>query len=290
MLNRNKLMKNKLLSYIFNKNDFLVRYLYCRKNINRILFKLFFWKMYTSDFNKLDNNFEQIKKRLSKNGFDFENKVCLEIGPGNSYINAYNMLMNGAEKVILVDKYPRYIKTKKQRDFVVDELNYIKKKYKKSDLFFISNGKIDRKYIEFIPRELSEIQLNKEIDFVLSIDVFEHVVNVKENIAALSRVIKSGGYAFHRIDLRDHYDFSNPSLFYKYENSTWGKKLTCVGTSYTNRIRYKDFIDLFLNNNFNVVFEEKKRMEVNKNIKIVDEFKDRSDLDVGVLNILLRKK
>ncbi|MDD4353779.1 MAG: methyltransferase domain-containing protein, partial [Candidatus Nanoarchaeia archaeon] len=214
---------------------------------------------------------------------------CLELGPGNSYLNAYNLLMNGAKKVILVDKFPRYIKTNKQGEFFNKELNYIKQKYWKRDLFFIKNGKVDEKYIQFIEGDFEKINLKEKIDFVLTISVFEHIKNIGEVIAKLSSVMKKSGLMYHSIDLRDHYNFNNPFLFYKYSKKTWEKYLTKEGVSYTNRIRYTGFMKLFEEYGFEVINE--KTQKYNLPIKISVEFdKKDENLNVGTIEVLLKRK
>ncbi len=279
---------NKFIGLIYNKFDFPIRFLYCRLPL---LSRLLFWKLYSSNFEKLDKNFEEMKKIIEKSGFSFERKTCLELGPGNSYINAYNLLMNGAKKVILVDKFPRYIKTKKQKEFFNKELSYIKQKYNQQDLFFVKNGKIDKNYIEFINGDFAIINFKEKIDFALTISVFEHIKNVEKVIAKLSKVIKKNGLIYHSIDLRDYYNFNNPFLFYKYSKDTWERYLTKEGTSYTNRLRYKNFKNLFKKYGFKIIFQELKRFELITKVNISKDFdiKDKA-LNVGIISILLKRK
>ena len=123
---------------MFNKLDLPIRFIYSQLNLNKFLF----WKLYASSFEQLDKSFEEMKALVSAANYSFDNKVCLELGPGNSYISAYNFLLHGAKKVILVDKYPRYLSGKKQEDYLKKELDYISKKYNKP-LFFIENNKVD---------------------------------------------------------------------------------------------------------------------------------------------------
>jgi len=276
---------NKFIDLIYNKLDFPIRFLYCRLPL---LSRLLFWKLYSSNFEKLDKNFKEMKKIIEKSGFSFERKVCLELGPGNSYINAYNLLMNGAKKVTLVDKFPRYIKTKKQKEFFNKELSYIKQKYNQQDLFFVKNGKIDKNYIEFIKGDFAIINFKEKIDFALTISVFEHIKNIEQVIAKLTKVIKKGGLIYHSINLRDHYNFNNPFLFYKYSKKTWEKYLTKEGVSYTNRLRYRDFMKLFKKYGFKVLNEDTERFAVNIK-KINRKFQNQDNLDVGVLRIVLQK-
>jgi len=277
-------VKNNLPGYFYNKFDFPIRFLYSQFHLNRI----FFWRLYTSDFKKLDSKFEGIKKLINGLHQNFKGKVCLELGPGNSYLNAYNLLMNGAKKVILVDKFPRYIKTNKQEEFFNKELEYIKQKFEKKDLFFIKDKKIDKKYIQFIEGDFAKIDFKEKIDFVLTISVFEHIKNVEEVIAKLSNVMKKGGLMYHSIDLRDHYNFNNPFLFYKYSKKTWEKYLTKEGISYTNRIRYNEYLKLFRKYEFKIINQNIERFSINGK-KINKEFQNGESLNVGVLRILVRR-
>jgi SAM-dependent methyltransferase len=268
---------NKFAGYFYNKFDLPIRLLYSKLHLN----KLFFWKFYTSNFEKLDLKFEEINDLLNYNKYTLKNKVFLELGPGNSYINTYNFLMNGAKKVILVDKYSRHIKTKKQKKFFDEEQNFIKNKYK--------NKKIDFKKISFIPKDLTKIKLKDKVDFVYSISIFEHIKDVEGNIKKLGEIVKKGGIMYHSIDMRDHYNFNNPFLFLKYSKKIWNKYLTKEGVSYTNRIRYSEFKKLFEKYGLEIINEEVERYNLPKNIS--KEFdKNDKDLDIGIWRVLLRRK
>ena len=204
-------IENRLAGFFFNNFDFVVRFIYSNLQLNTL-----FKNYYISDFYEIDNKFTNLKKIMDSLGLNFENKVCLELGPGNSYINSYNLLLNGAKKVILVDKYPRLSNNKKIKALHHKEIEYVKNKYKLNDLFFLKNGKINSKYIEFIDGDITKIYFKKQLDFVLSFSVLEHIKNVKKVISKFSNIIKHGGLMYHSIDLRDHYNFNNPFLFYKY--------------------------------------------------------------------------
>ena len=278
-------VKNNIIGFLYNNFDFLIRFIYCKIPL---ISKILFWKLYSSDFKCLDNNFEEMKKIINDSNLNLKGRVCLELGPGNSYINAYNLLMNGAKKIILVDKFPRNNKTKKQKKIYCRELDFIRKKYGKKDLFFLKNGKLDSKYIKFIEGDFVKIDFKERIDFVLTISVLEHIKNIEEVIKRLGELVHKNGLMYHSIDLRDHYNFNKPFLFYKYSNKTWEKYLTKEGISCTNRIRYNQFIDLFKKNHFEILKEEKIKYHLNsKNIN--KEFKKQTNLDVGILRGLLRK-
>ena len=95
---------------------------------------------------------------------------------------------------------------------------------------------------------------------------------------------------YHHIDLRDHFNFNSPFLFYKYEKGTWDKYLTKEGTSYTNRLRYDDYLHLFNKYSFKIVSEEIVRQDLGPG-KLSSDFTNKrmEDLEVCTLSILLRK-
>lgn len=279
-------VNNKILSFFWNNFDYLIRFVYCKTSF--LSGKLLFWKLYSSNFKSLDNIFENMFLILQKNKISLKNKTVLELGPGNSYIIAYNFLMQGIKKAILVDKFPRIIENKKQIEYFNKELEFIKGKYGKVP-FFVKKGILDSKYLKYLSKELTEINIDK-VDFIYSNSVLEHVKNAEENIASMSKILNSGGYMYHNIDLRDHYNFNKPFLFYKYEDSTWNKYLSKEGVSYTNRLRYDDFINLFKKYGFEIIYEKVKKQKLNQK-KLSSRFRNKSKdvLEITNLNILLRK-
>lgn len=280
-------VENRLLGYFFNHFDFFVRFFYSNLHLNK-LFKNF----YISNFYNIDYKFEELRKIMTGLDISFENKVCLELGPGNSYITAYNLLLNGAKKVILVDKFPRRRNDYKTNKMYHKEIDYVKDKYKLKNLFFLKNDNVNSKYIEFIDGDIAKIHFKKQLDFVLSFRVLEHIRNVKEVVSKFSDIIKHGGFMYHSIDLRDHYNFNKPFLFYKYSCKTWNRYLTREGVSYTNRLRYDDYMNIFFNNNFFVLFEDKEYFYIDEDQYISSDFQNKciSTLKIGILSILLKNK
>lgn len=282
-------INNRFAGFIWNNFDFCIRFAYCRLGcISRFINKILFWKLYSSDFKALDEKFEKMKEVLDEQNISIKGETVLELGPGNSYINAYNFLMMGAKRVILVDKYPRLIKTDKQKEFFKKEIEYVTKKYGQK-LPFIKKGEVDSKYILFIDKDLTEAEV-KNVDFIFSNSVLEHIRDVEDNIKAMSLCLNKNGYMLHNIDLRDHYNFNKPFLFYKYSDNTWNKYLTKEGLSYTNRWRYDDFVKIFQKYGFKSIYEKKARAQLD-NVKLNDKFalKKKRDLEIMTLDILLRK-
>lgn len=282
-------INNKFLNLIFNNFDAPIRFFYCRTGIaSKVLNSMMFWKLYSSNFSKTNQVFEETRQLLQNNRIDLKNKIILELGPGNSLINAYNFLMSGAKKVILVDKFSRRVKTKRQKDFYDKEIKFIKNKYKQEKFFFFDeNNNIKSEFIQFINKDLTEID-DLKVDFIYSVSVLEHIKDIENNIEKISKALNNNGHMYCSIDMRDHYNFNNPFLFYKYSDYIWNKFLTKEGLSYTNRWRYDDFIKCFKKNNFRTIFESKEKCELGS-IRINKKFRDYENLNIGVMRIILQK-
>lgn len=283
-------IKNKYISFLFDVLDMPIRFMYTQLGTaSKIINSLFFWKLYTSNSQKLDDQFEKLLDILHQNHITISRKVVLEIGPGNSYINAYNFLMNGAKKVVLIDKFPRHFKNKHQQKFLQQELNFIKTKYRQNSLFFLNKkGNLKKEYIKFISKDLVKIK-GLSANFIYSISVLEHIKDVVGNIRKMTEILQPKGYMYHKIDLRDHYNFNNPFRFYKYSDYIWNNYLTKEGFSYTNRWRYDDFIIEFKKNNLDIIKEKFIKFKLNKKLKVDKKFNGYKNLDIGIINILLQK-
>lgn len=284
-------IKNRYLSLLFDTFDTPIRFLYSRAGvISTTLNKLMFWKLYSSDFIRLNDNFLHVRKLLKEQQIDIRGKIVLELGPGNSYINAYNFLMNGAKKVILIDKYSRYIQTKKQLKFMQQEIAFLKNQYAGQDIFFLDkDGAIKDGFIELNDKDITDLQKKiLPVDFIYSTSVLEHLRNADKAIQSMNLLLKPGGFMYHHIDMRDHYNFSSPFLFYKYSNRIWENWLTKEGMSYTNRWRYWDFINSFKASGFSLVREETTRYHLNGK-SLHEEFRGQKDIDIGLMDIILQK-
>lgn len=302
-------VENKVIAFFFNKFDFIIRYVYCRFTFIR---KIIFWKVYSSNYIYLDKRFEYFKGVIEEQNISVKNKIIMELGPGNSLIMGYNFLMCEAKKVILIDKYPlnayknvtinidnhveinkikKSKRAKKQEVFFLKELEFIKKKYSPKEPKFIKNKTIDKEKLLFIAKDLSEIKKTdiSKPDIIISNSVLEHIENVELSIYAMSNILSGNGILIHSIDFKDHYNFNRPFLFYKYSDKIWEKYLTKIGVSYTNRLRYDEFISLFNKYGFELVSEKKTLLSV-KEKKINKKFKNRKDLGVGSALLVLKKR
>lgn len=280
-------ISNTCFGYVFNSLDFIIRFNYTHLGfISRGLNRLLFWNLYASNIKQLDNNFEKTLNLLGKNGINLKGITVLELGPGNSRINALNFLNNGAKNVVLVDKFPRTAETYRQIKYREKEVAFIEQKNKSNIGFKLQDNTDDR--IKVFNCELMQADVNN-IDLIFSKSVFEHIRDVEGNVKKCHEILKSDGYMFHTIDLRDHYNFNRPFLFYKYSNRIWETYLTKEGLSYTNRYRFDDFIRVFTSCGFQVVHCNTERFPMVER-KINPAFGNRADLDIGKMEILLKKQ
>ena len=117
---------------------------------------------------------------------------------------------------------------------------------------------LDTRSIDYLyPYLFSELPLEGEsVDVVLSFDVLEHVRRPKETADEILRVLRPGGFCFHRILTRDHRSFSvvdgyTPVSYAQYSSEGWD----AVNSErfYQNRILPFQWEELFKQKGFEVL-------------------------------------
>jgi SAM-dependent methyltransferase len=282
---------NAFTAFLVDRLDFMVRLLYCKLGLFKLINRLV-PRVYSSNFETLNEYFELMAGHLGRAGFSINGKSVLELGPGNSYMNAYNFLSKGARNVTLVDKYPRYCDTAAQRSYIQDEIDFFKKK-RSADRFEYLDCRTcmpDQNYIRFIAGDLCEIDFSEKVDFIYSIAVLHHVRDLPRYVRKMSDMLNSGGMVFHAVDLKDKLHFSgSPFRFYRYSDFVWDRLMTEESVTYTNRLRYGEYVDLFAANGFEPVWESVIEYDLPP-MKLAGRFAGRSDLHIGDAQFLFRKK
>lgn len=289
--------KRNIYKYSYNKCDFIIRFFYTQVPILRNCFqRIMFWRIYYSNFRHLDDIFMELKEIFAKYNITFQNKQIIELGPGNSIILALNCLCNGAKKYQMVDKYPRISMTNKQVKHLFDQIIYVEKKYNcKIDNYINKNNlNFNKEYLEFIPTGVEDLKKieSHSIDIIISINVFEHVKDVEKSIKEMKRVLINGGIMYHIIDLRDHFNFSEPFKFLKYSDYIWDNLLTREGYSYTNRLRVDDFEKLLEKYGFEIIEIKKDISQLNlpETQKFIKKFREKNIEFLKVVGIRLLAK
>jgi ubiquinone/menaquinone biosynthesis C-methylase UbiE len=164
---------------------------------------------------------------------DVKGKAVLELGPGHTWQCVEMALQNGAVSADIAD-----IELQIPKD-VLD---------KSAFKFTLYNG-------TKLP------YANESFDLVWSHTVYEHLRHPSTTVAETWRVLRPGGIAVHWIDLRDHFvlDNDNPNVFnmLQYKEDTW-KRMTWNRSTYVNRLRYSQWINLHEASQFNVLHTEKE--------------------------------
>jgi SAM-dependent methyltransferase len=280
-----------LVRFLITRFDFIIRFVYCKLKFYRI-FDFFLPQLYSSNYESLNSYFDIIDGALKKSKFKIEGKRILELGPGNSYINAFNFLRNGAREVILIDKFPRYTDSERQKSYIRSEIEYFKSKrrVKKFDYVDETTCCLNEKCVTFIGGDLCECTLDRKVDFIYSIAVLHHIKGLDRYIRRMSDLLNPGGMMYHVIDLKDKFHFfGNPFLFYKYSDFTWDHLLTDEAVTYTNRVRYREYLDMFAASGLELVWENTISHEIPR-MKINKKFTGRDDLAIGDAHFLVRKK
>lgn len=287
-------LRIKSLSRFFSNYDFIVRFVYAKIPFVRdLLHKIMAKKIYLhqQNFEDIDTDAKANKRFLDSLSIDFAGKTIMVIGPGTSLFLPLYCLLHGANKVYLIDPFPRlyneiirkyiiYFEEKTGKDLE----EYIEKKslrFNEERLCFI---KTYLEHIKCIP--------SNSIDIVISTSVLEHIKNIKDSVRELSRVMRIGGVMYHKIDLRDHYNFKEPLKFLEYSNFVWNNFCTKVGYSYTNRLRVDDYVDLFRKYHFANIKMTRKMLREKIDIDRFDKkfrLKNMEDLQTTTCTIIAKR-
>lgn len=172
---------------------------------------------------------------------DLREKVILEIGPGDNFGVALNFLMNGASKVICIDKF--YSSRLKDDEFKF-YLNFRKELSESKKLIFDklleldSHIKLNQKKLEYhfgigIEDALKLLKPNS-IDIVVSRSVLEHIHYIDAAMHTINKILLPGGLMIHKVDLREHRMFSSKP-FHPLEFLTIPKPLYNLMTKYSGK-------------------------------------------------------
>ena len=169
-------------------------------------------------------------------GYLMNGKRVLIFGYGGNFAVGCGLLSQGADHVILCDKYAQPDK-ERNRELVMLHPGYLT----------IAGGRVvpDPQFITLIHDDIRLPTIQEHcglVDIVLSSSVYEHLDDVDGITSALRGLTRPGGIQLHWIDLRDHY-FRYPFEMLRYSDKTWKNWLN--PTSNLNRFRLQDYEHVF---------------------------------------------
>lgn len=246
---------------------------------------------------KIDHNlnlYNKIFQKIRNNDrhYSFKDKVILEIGPGNTLLLAIIFIVNGADRIYLVDRFKQIYNDSLNLTLYnqfVKNLRINHPNYDIKDFQSIKNKII---YCSKNPIETFNKLRKESVDLIFSNAVLEHVSELNLTIKKISILLKQGGYTFHHVDLKDHYHTIDKCYlnFLKYSDRIWN----FIGN--TNRIRYSDYIFLFNKYKFKILeIDQHKTKSLLKINEIKSSFNKRfrnlreNDLSILDFNILAKK-
>ncbi len=257
--------------------------------------------------NKILPVFEAILKMLNTAGVDLENKVIVELGPGQTPDMLFSSLLFGAKKAIGLD-VNKYLETKTSLLADYEEtIGWISEA--------IVNGQLpktqafdERRFSGkcFIPDDYFEIKLydgmrfpleDETVDVIWSKSVLEHVKDYESMISEMRRVLRIGGMMCHIIDLRDHTTFEKGEdwlRFLRYGDRLWSL-MTSNRSTWSNRLRSSQWESAFRAAEFILLHKEIEVLPFNDDFhkeRLVLPFRvfEDEDLSIAWLKIVYRKK
>jgi SAM-dependent methyltransferase len=281
---------NDFLSRLLLRFDAPVRLTYCRLGpVSWALRRLARGK-YSSVPECLMCNSLLWRPLFREHGVDLRGARVVELGPGNSAMNALLLVLEGAGKVVMVDKYPRRDRSPEQEELERREAEILGLcpwvEERSIDLRkCLAEGRIEYRAGDFLTMDLGGF------DLLFTNSVLEHLENPEDCVRRMAAMIKPGGWAWHLIDLRDHYNFRAPWLFLRFSDRAWERWLSKPGVSYLNRWRRDDFLAVFRKHGFELVWEDATRMDIPSNFPLAPRFQSKpsSELGKAIWGVLLRR-
>jgi SAM-dependent methyltransferase len=133
-----------------------------------------------------------------------------EVGPGDSCGIGLMFLADGCEHVELVDRFFSMRDERHQRSIncaIVQRLPGLTKLLLNGDFSESSFAHLSRHYGEAAAAE-TFFAANKDYDFIVSNAVLEHVYDPLRALSAMASALNVNGMMLHRVDCRDHGQFS----------------------------------------------------------------------------------
>lgn len=181
-------------------------------------------------------------------------KTVLEMGPGDSLLDAMIMKAFGADKIYLIDvedfvnrdinlykNMAKFLELRGHQFVNVEKLNSTTELLEICNALYLTNGLESYKEI-----------VSNTIDLVFSEAVLEHIRKHEfdPTMQELYRIMKPSGKASHTIDFTDHLGGSLNSL--RFSENVWESSLMASSGFYTNRIRVNEMLNVFKDNGFEI--------------------------------------
>ncbi|MDA0328565.1 MAG: class I SAM-dependent methyltransferase [Gemmatimonadetes bacterium] len=189
-----------------------------------------------------------VRLHLARVGWsDLQDRVVLELGPGDSLATAVIAKAMGARQVILVDAgsfaardlgvyraLAAFLREQGYTPPAVEDANTLDDLLKMCHARYLTRGLHD---LRSLGDGLADLSFSQA--------VLEHVrrSELEATLRELLRVTAPGGVTSHQVDLRDHLGGALNSL--RFSDRVWEAEWMATSGFYTNRVRYRGIAGLF---------------------------------------------
>ena len=261
-------------------NQFMLKHCWQRKGYKHFYKKYLIWH-----------------KIFEKNQINLAGKKILEVGSGASLGLGYFFFNQNYGSWLASDFYQDLLGNKKAIKREIKLIKEVAAEYDKNILSQVEikgNNIIFGEKLNYLRLNLVDLkpELDKSFDIILSSEVLEHLFeeSVELAIKNLAFYLRPGALMIHEIDFRDHINVANPHGFLKYDKASWDK-LTRGTIFYTNRLRLRDYLEIFSKNNLKIKFLQTSKSPISDRIKKDKYFKkyDKNELEIIRSFLILQK-
>jgi SAM-dependent methyltransferase len=196
-----------------------------------------------------DSYFATWCEQLASHGLRLAGKHVLELGSGRYARLALRMLAAGASRVTLVDFYAVSLDEPNHRAMLAMDCATLGLDCDDA----LARIDVFRDDFRALPIPVRE----RKVDLITSSAVLEHVQDPDAILACCYQWLKTGGLAYHVIDLRDHnLGFKYPFEMLTFSDAVWHRWIDLCGGFHLNRWRASDYVQAMSDAGFvNVRYE-----------------------------------
>jgi len=243
-----------------------------------------------------------------------EELSALEFGAGWELVGPFLNAALGMRHQTIVD-----IKTLVRIELLRDTLSKMKRH--REEIEHLANRKFTQEFLEYLkssPKDLASLSTigiryvvpvdlrnapfdSSSFDLILNSSTLEHIPreSIVQILNGCHRILRPDGILSCVIDLTDHYAHSDPTLTYynflKYSEADWQWYNSAL--QYQNRLRARDYLEMFRSAGFTVVARDQYIGRENEaamlvSLPLAQEFRNRysrEELEITRLDAILQK-
>lgn len=205
---------------------------------------------------KVDYNMDLYLRQFS---VPLEDRVVLEVGPGDNLGTALEFIRLGAKKVVCLDAFDPVRNVGKERaiyEALIKRAKPSEQKLMHKACKLSADGFVfDQNLIVYRTGAPIEEYSGPQVDVIVSKSVMEHVADVHLSMKNMLSALRPGGHMVHFVDTRDHGMFSqvfHPLEWLTIHPRIWHWMTSCSG--HPNRVLLPEYRSLLADVKYEVLF------------------------------------